>query len=458
VVAVSGGPDSVCLLHLFKELPSPYALSLHVAHLNHGLRPEAVEEADFIAKLSKILDLPCTSEERSVVRHCKKTGMSKQAGARAVRYQFLKEVAQREEADWIALGHHADDQAETFLMRMLRGAGMEGLSGIPEVRDALIIRPLLSCSRKEIMEKLLKEKIPYIEDVSNGQLIYRRNQVRHQLMPILETYNPRIKETLCKEAILLRDENHFIHQTMIEALKTLDIEENEGSFSMDVSGLIRMHPALQRRVLRWMIKKLPGDMTEVGFNHIERIRSKILQPPVGGRLTFPSAISIEKKDSRLWIKRNQSRENCSQARFTNKSLSLLQINPGMTRTLIHLRDWGLEFDVSLQKGPSYGFLSTCIAYFDFDKISLPLQVRRWEPGDRFVPMGMKGHHKKLQDYFVDKKITKENRHYIPILFCKSGILWVMGYRTDERFSVHKRTARTLIVHFKNTQSRQQKNG
>ncbi|HEY5599542.1 MAG TPA: tRNA lysidine(34) synthetase TilS, partial [Candidatus Manganitrophaceae bacterium] len=178
VAGVSGGPDSVCLLHLLRALSSRRRFSLHVAHLNHGFRPEAEEEAKFVEALSASWGLPITSSKISVPEFCKERGLSKQEGARQVRYQFLKEVARVVGAKWIAVGHTADDQAETFLMRLLRGAGTQGLGAIPKIREGSIIRPLLNIRRQEIVEALSREKIPSIEDPTNQQTVYLRNRIR----------------------------------------------------------------------------------------------------------------------------------------------------------------------------------------------------------------------------------------------------------------------------------------
>ncbi|WDT81687.1 MAG: tRNA lysidine(34) synthetase TilS [Candidatus Manganitrophus sp.] len=199
VVGVSGGADSVCLLHLLRQLSSRRHLTLHVAHLNHGFRTEAAQEADFVQRLCDGWKIPTTLSSLPVPRICKERHLSKQEGAREVRYAFLKEVAGATGARWIALGHTADDQAETFLMRLLRGSGSQGLGAIPRMRDGMIIRPLLSISRKQIVDELSREEIPFIEDPSNRQEIYLRNRVRHRLLPLLEEYNPKVKQTFLEK-------------------------------------------------------------------------------------------------------------------------------------------------------------------------------------------------------------------------------------------------------------------
>jgi len=232
LVAVSGGPDSVCLLHLLKSLFPEQPLQLHVAHLNHGLRAEALGEARFVEALSSQWGLPFTGKTLNAAQYLKKESV--QVAARRLRYHFLRDVAEHCGAKWIATGHQADDQAETFLMRMLRGSGMSGLSGIPAMRDNKIIRPLLDCTRDEILAELADQEIAFVQDPSNKKWVYQRNRIRHHLMPILRGYNPKIQAALCREAALLRDENDFIAQSLSALLPSLNIELHDRSVVFDV--------------------------------------------------------------------------------------------------------------------------------------------------------------------------------------------------------------------------------
>ncbi|MDC4227967.1 MAG: tRNA lysidine(34) synthetase TilS [Candidatus Manganitrophus sp.] len=211
VVGVSGGADSVCLLHLLRQLSSRRHLTLHVAHLNHGFRTEAAQEADFVQRLCDGWKIPTTLSSLPVPRICKERHLSKQEGAREVRYAFLKEVAGATGARWIALGHTADDQAETFLDAPPPGCRIARTRrDPPDARRDDHSSALLSISRKQILDELSREEIPFIEDPSNRQEIYLRNRVRHRLLPLLEEYNPKVKETLLRETELLQEENDFL--------------------------------------------------------------------------------------------------------------------------------------------------------------------------------------------------------------------------------------------------------
>jgi len=459
LVAVSGGPDSVCLLYLLKALFPAHPLSIHVAHLNHGLRPEAEEEARFVERLCKDWRLPLTSEKRSVLPRPTKGKASIQAAARAVRYRFFKEVAHAVSASWIALGHTADDQAETFLMRILRGAGVEGLGGIPERREGGIIRPLLRGTRKEILGLLSQEKIPYIEDPSNRKPVYQRNRIRHALLPILEQYNPKIKEAFCREAMLLRDENDFVHQAMQALLPGIEIETDGPGLSFNIEKLQALHPALQRRALRWGIEKLLGNGEGIDFESIETLRLDVM-PAFGERThLFPRGLKAKKQGSRLHIgqeqrsrvrrpKRRPSQEALGGRALEKQERILYEIGASYSDNLfgtwIDLPEWGLQMKISSNFSPSVA-LSPCIASFDFDKLRFPLFLRNWQAGDRFAPLGMRGQRKKLQDFFVDAKIPQSKRRLQAVLACPQGILWVVGLRADERFRVTHSTLRILTL-------------
>jgi len=444
IVGLSGGADSVCLLHLLRQLSSPPPFRLHVAHLNHGFRPEAAQEAAFVQRLCDQWGVPATLSSLPVPRICKERHLSKQEGAREVRYAFLKEVAGATGARWIALGHTADDQAETFLMRLLRGAGSQGLGAIPRMRDGMIIRPLLSISRKQIVDELSREQIPFIEDPSNEQEIYLRNRVRHRLLPLLEEYNPKVKETLIREAALLQEENDFLTRYMDEIIPRLGIEKEAGIVSVDLKQLRSLHPALQRRVIRWGLGQLRPGLKGVGSRHIETAL-KALDGQTGKSHPLPDRLQVEKGYTKLFLKRSAAEEK--QAKTCLSSLSsrpevVLHPSPDP----IDLPEWGLRLTVSRHRNrEGLPVFSACVASFDFDRISNPLTLRGWRSGDSFVPTGMRGKHKKLQDLFVDAKIPKAQRASIPLLTCPEGILWVIGLRIDGRFRATDKSKEILIV-------------
>ena len=301
VVAVSGGPDSVCLLRLF--LKTGFS-DLHVAHLNHDFRRESDQEAIFVADLCQSWGIPCTVEKRNVLETCKQIHLSKQEGARLVRYRFLQEVANTQKASVIALGHTADDQVETLLTNLLRGSGMTGQTGMPMRRTEEgrhLIRPMLSLTRDEILAELSLAKISFVEDASNQDRRYLRNRIRHELIPLLETYNPRIRKALLQGAELSRQENDFMDKTLAEIISKIDVAVGACAVSFSLSLFSSLHLSVKRRLLRWGIFRLRGHCRGIGFEHIETVLTKILGIENGKRLGLPDRMTVRKTKTRLII-------------------------------------------------------------------------------------------------------------------------------------------------------------
>ncbi len=430
LVAVSGGADSVCLLHLLKQLNR---FPLHVAHLNHQFRKEADAEAKFVEALSTRWDIPATMESWPVEALCKQARLSKQEGARHLRYQFLTECAQRIGARWIATGHTADDQAETLLMRLLRGAGSFGLSGIPKIRNDQIIRPLLRMTRREILAELTQEGIAHIEDASNATPTYLRNRIRHRLIPLLLAENPNIQTTLCRTANLLEAENDFLRQSTQQHMPTVCLENTRTAMTLDVVRLQLLHPAIRRRVFQEGLARVGADLGSlrgIGFTHIEKLM-ELSSGPTGKVLMLSAGVSARRDYGRLIL----SRSKLGDAPPSPVTLTDLTGEP------IPLPAWGIRLLVDRRYKP----FSCNVASFDLDRISLPLVMRGWQAGDRFVPVGMNGRHKKLQDFFSDEKIPRQNRSRIPLLTCQAGIVWIVGHRADGRFVASEKTERVLSV-------------
>ena len=449
IVAVSGGPDSVCLLHLLKQALSDQAHHrLHVAHLNHGFRPEADDEALFVSHLCESWGIPCTVEKRPVSDFCKKNRLSKQEGARLARYAFLDEVAKLRGASWIALGHTADDHIETFLMHLLRGAGAQGLSGIPAMRDGMIIRPMLTITREAILQELQSNAISFREDPSNQDCHFLRNRVRHELIPMLKTYNPNIKKTLLREVTLLAEENRFIQSHVTPLLERADCT-TENRLSFDRNMLRSLPKTLQRRLIRGGIGQLHGNLNGITFDHIEIVLTMIAGRP-NKSFSLPYQLGVDVTESRLSLLRFPD-EQVTQTDPVEIPCEIpWSILTSLTSeaTPLDIFPWKLRLSLSLQtRTPSLSLLhkGDCSIFFDFDTLTPPITIRGWQSGDRFIPLGMQGRHKKVQDFFVDQKIQRVRRHHIPLLVCPKGILWVIGHRMDHRFRVTEQTKRILSI-------------
>ncbi len=432
VVAVSGGPDSVCLLDILVALAPEYGLSLHVAHLDHGFRgSESAEEARFVTGLAEDRGIPATVEKRAVRRYCAEHGLSVQTGARDVRYAFLGEAGRSFGATRIALGHTANDQAETLLMRLIRGAGLAGLAGIPPKRD-LFIRPLLEVSRGEIMEYIDARGLRFVTDPSNDRPVCTRNRVRQEILPVLERFNPRIVETLAAEAGVIHDEDLAAEAAVTPAVDRV-LRTEKGRTIISRGEFLGLAPAYQRRVLRKAVGCLAEGTTLTSLQTRE-ILEFLGRALTGRRIALPPDLEVERQyDSFILRRRQPSSGFCVP----------LQI-PGTTV----LPSLSLEVAARVAAMPSPSreegnYLWQ--AAFDYDKITPPLQLRSRRDGDRLHPAGMAGKSKKLQDLFVDGRIPRADRDRVPLLAADRDILWVVGIRADERFLAGPATKQLLLV-------------
>jgi tRNA(Ile)-lysidine synthase len=432
LVAVSGGPDSLCLLSVLQAFAKEVRLSLHVAHLDHRFRGrESADEALFVAKTAKILGIEATIEQFDVPAFCRERGLSAQAGAREVRYGFLNRVAEKVGASRIALGHTASDQAETLVMRLIRGAGLPGLSAIPPVRGN-IIRPLIEVTREEVLGFLDTQGIAFVTDPSNAKPLYTRNRVRLAIMPVLRAFNPKIVETLASEAAILRDENEAI-EAYLDKISPGVLSREKNGLRLKRDEFNALPPALKRRVLRKAVSGFHAGLVELSFDQIEDAIRFLSSAQTGRSLNLLSGLIVEREYDTFF-----ARAATSSPRF-RAGLAV----PGVTV----IPEISLEAEARVLDGRAEaGDENYCWqAEFDYDKIGLPLEIRTRRPGDRFCPSGMGGKSKKLQDYFVDQKVPRRERDIVPILASPEDVIWVIGMRTDERFLPGAATKRVLAV-------------
>jgi tRNA(Ile)-lysidine synthase len=288
LAAVSGGPDSVCMVHALATLRSELGFELKVAHLDHGFRGEESRgDAAFVRDLAAGLGLPCVCDEVSVPRFLLAQPMSAQDAARMLRYQFLVKTSKLEYCQRIATAHSADDQAETVLMRVLRGAGPDGLAGIPPKRDGTIIRPLIAVWRSEIMAYLEEHRLPYRTDASNLDSKYLRNEIRNEVMPLLERHNPNLRQSLANVGTIMTDVAAHLARLADEALPRLVKRASLGQFVLDSAALDRYDDALRRSVFRKLFEALRPDLAPLPFQHVESILSLVRRGQVGASVELP---------------------------------------------------------------------------------------------------------------------------------------------------------------------------
>ena len=430
IVAVSGGADSMALLFALFQLRAVYNATLVVAHVNHQLRGEEAErDALFAEQQAAHLGLPFyqTRVDVKTLQHSAK--MSLQHAARQVRYHFFHALCQKLGATRVALGHTADDQAETLLMRLIRGSGPTALAGIPAVRLPFI-RPLIAISRHTIYAYLQAESIPWVEDSSNAHPTYLRNRIRLDLLPKLQQYNPQIVRRLNELADMLRLESQVLEQQVDEW--AVHMVGWQGSHRAELRcGLFETAPlAIQRRLLRRVIETLSSAPEAVSFRHVEVLRQFILATKYGRRCALPGQVLAEHHTETvlLW---NVLRTPTVPYAFVLPvpgEVDICALNVRLTADII---DKPRSLGGTLRE-----------ALLDLEHIVCPLQVRFCQPGDRFYPLGAPGS-KKLQDFFRDSRIPRAERPYVPLVVSEREIVWVVGYRIAHSFKLRPETKRVL---------------
>jgi tRNA(Ile)-lysidine synthase len=448
VVGVSGGPDSVALLHVLGALAPRFSLKLGIAHLNHCLRrDDSDKEAAFVETLSDRLGLPFHIYKEDVHEYQIKNKLSLEEAARRVRYTFLNRIAEINRYNKIALGHHSDDNAELVLMNLFRGSGPLGLSGIPPVRDGKIIRPLIKLNRSEIIDYLNQNRLKYVSDASNMDTRYLRNRVRHKLIPLLKTdYNPKISETLNRLSSIMLSEEAWIEDVIHPLFEKSVLNVQDDRITFSVSMLDPLHTAALRRILRKAISRIKGDLRRISFANIDAVQRLLEKGPAYGRLDLPGRIRIRRRGDVLLISREKS------------TLRNLDVESGHLKPFvfehkiakpesIFIKEIGahLEFtEMSTETMPDYCSAGRYTGFFDQDTLSFPMVVRNYRPGDIFRPMGMDGM-QKLKKFFIDKKVPRNERTKCPILLSRGKIIWVVGHRADESVKMTPSTRNVLKV-------------
>jgi len=304
IVGISGGPDSVALVYLLNKLKKKWKLHLHLAHLNHMIRKnEADQDSLFVENLAKRLGLELTQAKVDVKDFAKKNKLSLEDAARRIRYKFFLKTARANQASKIALGHNRDDQAETVLMRFLRGSGISGLRGMPVVREfngCFIVRPLSEVTRKQIINFLNRKKISYCTDSSNLENFYFRNRIRNKLLPSLEkNFNSNIKEILVNFAENIGDDVNYLEKEGIKKFKAVRKSFDDSQIILDTKKFFALDKALQKLVARKAIKELKTDLRRIDYKHWKEIENLMETRPKDSIVDLPGGISVVKKAAKL---------------------------------------------------------------------------------------------------------------------------------------------------------------
>lgn len=442
LVAVSGGPDSITLLHALKTLEDELQIGLHAAHLNHGIRgKESDEDAEYVQVFSKNIGVLCTVEKIDVPQIRRVTGLSEEEAARLMRYEFLERKADEIGANRIALGHTADDQVETVWLNLIRGAGLDGLAGMPSVRGR-IIRPLIEVRRSEIESYVELHELHPRVDFTNLLPSYTRNKVRLQLLPFLRReFNPEIDEAVLRLSELARVDSTYLNNEAETRLLDLIKEEKVGWLFLDATALLTCPEAIQRRVMRLAIVRAQGELTNISLGHV----TKVLELLAGGKdfmYDLPGGIHVMRRGTLLSISSETPKE------ILVSYCRELAV-PG--ETLIPEIDAVIRTKISSEPINFVRPSQSLEMVADFANVKGKLKARNWHHGDHVRPLGMMGT-KKVQDIFVDAKIPRDVRHRIPIVTDDEKIIWVAGLVMSDLVKVTASTHEYLTLSLSHTQS------
>jgi len=469
VVGVSGGPDSLCLLHVLNRLREAYGIELHVAHLDHRIRgSESKEDAAFVARLAEEWGLPATVEARDVPRLARETKLAIEEAARQARYSFLGRVAQVVGARRIAVGHNADDQTETIVMHWLRGAGLAGLRGmLPQTNlggmrleaawpdhpplDLHLIRPLLETPRAEIEAYCWEHELEPRFDRSNLDTTYHRNRLRHELIPYLESYNPNIREVLCRSAQVINDDYNFLQAELERVWPAVVSSESGEAITFDLERWRALPTSQQRSTLREAVHRVRRSLRNINWIHIENALSALRAKPAGTQVTLPQGLMLSIGYHDFTVADEGYVPEVDWPLLLVESLSVAV--PGVTE----LPDSGWCLEAAVIEREEFGRAhldnpNPWQAFLDCERAGSELALRQRRSGDCFQPLGLGGHKKSLHVFMIDHKIPRPLRGFVPIVASPRHIIWVAGWRIDERAKITDSTERILHLAFRSVNS------
>jgi tRNA(Ile)-lysidine synthase len=447
VLGISGGPDSVCLLHALYCLKDRWELTLHAVHVNHGIRgKEADSDQSFTENYCRKLNVPCTVFHFDVPAMAREEGISEEEMGRLLRYKAFHQVRESilplyESKVLIAVAQNRNDQAETILLRLIRGTGTEGLAGIEYIRDGIIIRPLLDVKRTEIEKYCRENDLSARTDLTNLMPMYARNRVRLKLLPLLGSYNPGIIDSLCRLGSIASEDREYFNIQVEKALGYLEkplggdnLKAASGNRYLDRKGFRLLHPSLSKRLIARVFKDM-GLLQDISFVHLEKGDAMVREGRSGAGLDFPRGYRLAVTMGEVEFSFEAQKEKGQKFDFcypvnSPGLIELPELNAALRVKIIkaNTEEGELLRRKTFPRDPFH-------VYIEYDKdVFSCLELRTRSTGDYLTPLGMKGT-KKLQDFFVDEKIPFGDRDKIPLLCFGREVLWVVGYRINDRFKI-----------------------
>ncbi len=438
VLGLSGGPDSVCLLHLLSRLKEAMNIEVYAAHLNHQIRGiEAQKDALYVSQLCESLGITFFVKSINVPEYCKENKLSIEEGARKLRYEMFFEIKENLNADKIAVAHNMNDQAETVLMRIMRGTGLQGLKGIDYIRDGVIIRPILDIEREEIESYCEQYNLNPRIDKTNLETIYTRNKIRLELIPYMkENFNSNVMESLVRMSRSVKLDNDFIEEEAFKKFKEVAFI-NGYNLEIKLDKYKNLHKSLKTRIIRQGIKYVLGDTNFIDQKHIDEIIILELDSKIDKKLVLPRGLFVYRQKGKLVF---TTKEIVPQK---EKDFSLEVPKNGFVK--IHEADVIIETEIipinkyrGLKKDKS-------LKCFDNNKIEGGIFVRNRRSGDKIK---LSGGSKKVKQLLVDLKIDKSEKGKVPIIHDDNGILCVGNFKNSEEYKIDEKTKEVLKIAFK----------
>ncbi len=447
LVGVSGGPDSLCLLHVLHQIGYP----LIAVHVNHGLRPEADTEVINVEELTHQLNVKLVSCQADVLGYSQENLVSVEEAARILRYRILFEQAKIHKAHAVVVGHNADDQVETILMHLIRGSGLAGLKGMeyrilpnPWSEVIPLVRPFLSISRVDIQRYIVEHALVPILDRSNLDISFFRNRIRHELLPVLESYNPSIRHALLRLGQVVKDDYALLQKLTEDSWESILIQKGESYLEFNKTEFISLPLSIQRLLLRKAIAYHRPGLIDVEFDCIERGLALIAADKSSTQMDMISGLRLIIENQYFWLA-------AWHADLPGNDFP--RVSPGEGRVLLIPSlnllndDWKLEveqiIDLELSYQESQLNSDPYQAWMDIGELKHPLIVRSREPGDKVQPLGMNGHSIKLSDLMINLKLPKRIRSSWPLVCSGDEILWVPGFRLSHLVRLNQNTKKAI---------------
>lgn len=449
LVGVSGGRDSVFLVHLLQLS----GIEFCIAHLNHSIRENAHRDQQFVRSLANDLGVRFFTKTFEVLEFADQEKLSLEEAARIARYKYLMACAQDAGCEGVIVGHHADDQVETVLMHLLRGSGIAGLTGMSyrEYNSAFsssvpVLRPMLGIWRSEIQKYCIEAGLMYVEDETNSDIDIHRNRLRHSLIPDLESYNLNVRQHLWQTALIAQQAEKIIDNSLANVWETLQVLSTEDLVVFDLLKFRSQQVEIQQAIIRKVSGLLLPTMRDFGYDLTLKTQATIMNPPEGGHwqimgelfgvihkdiLAFGQLHAISSYLKQLW-----PQWVAETSPFIYQDERMIEICSPYLILCEELR----RNDVD---GEPWKYSEKDEAWLDVDSIKQGLTIRHFTEGDRFSPLGMSGKRRKISDYFIDQKIPQQARKFFPLVCDEQGVLWVVGEQIDTRARITDSSKRIL---------------